>query len=178
MAGLWIVGTLVSTLLFPAFRWTTNTLAEVGRAGQPSAVPFDASIVLGSVLGVAFLWGRWSETENVLQRGGIVLIAALIGLVGISQLGLRNPWLELVALTFILATLPALALFGSGDVLAGQRRRGILAVWLGIGHILAWQVISIILGFSSAIPTFVSMSLLSAWILALYATERPTPGIV
>lgn len=164
MAVLWVGGTLAATLLFPGFNWTSNTLAEVGTAGQPSAPVFDASLVLGSALGLVFLWRLWSASTNHLQRAGLALLGALIALVGVVQLGVGNPWIELVALAFILLTLPALALQGSGDVFAGRERVGVWSIWLGVVHLLGWQVLSIILGYSAAVPTFLSMVLLSAWL--------------
>lgn len=169
---LWIGGTLVSTLLFPGFSWTSNTLAEVGTAGRPSAPVFDVSVVAGSVLGVLFLALVWRRSANHYQRAGVGVLGILFILIGAAQVGLQNPWLELIALAVILVTLPALALYGTGAVLAGRHRLGLWSIWLGIGHLLAWQVLSIILGFSSAIPTFVTLVLLSGWVLLHYSRFR------
>lgn len=177
MVVVWLGGTFVSTLLFPSFSWTADTLAAAGRAGRPSALLFDASIVLGALLGIVFLGRLWPETTHPHQRAGIGLIAALVALTGGAQLGLRNPWFELIALAFVLLLLPALAIFGSGDVLAGRPRRGLLAVWLGVTHLLAWQVLTIIMGLSAAVPTLLSLALLSTWVLSLYVTTCGERGV-
>lgn len=168
MAVLWIAGPLVATSLYPAFDWTANTLAQVGQAGRSSAIVFDASIGLGAVFGLVFLGLVWTTAANRLQRAGLAAVGLLVSLVGVAQLGVQNPWFELIALAFIIGLLPALALSGSGDVLDGHAVRGLTAIWLGIAHLLVWQVVSIILGFSSATPTFVSMVLVSAWVLTHY----------
>lgn len=170
MVVLWLVGSIGSTLLYPSFDWTANTFAEVGTAGQPSALVYDTSMALGAILGLVFLWRVWRDAENHLQRAGIGLVGILVVLLGVGQLGIQNPWLEAIALTFILLTLPALALHGTGDVFADRPRRGVLSIWLGVVHILEWQVLAIIAGLSSAIPTVVSLVLLSGWALAQYAT--------
>lgn len=172
MVVVWLAGVFVSTLIFPSFNWTSNTLAEVGRAGAPSALLFDASFVLGVVLAGVFLGRIWPETAHTLQRVGIGLVGFLLVITAVAQLGVQNPWLELIALAFLLLLLPALGLYGTGDILAGHPGRGILAFWLGIAHILSWQILSIILEFSSAIPTYTSLVLISIWVLSLYGTVR------
>jgi hypothetical membrane protein len=177
MVVLWLGGILVATLLDPSFGWTSNTLAELGRAGQPSALVNDVSVVLGGSLGLLFLWRVWSESTNNVQRSGVAFVGLIVLLLSVAQLGVQNPWLELMALVFILFTLPALALHGSGDVFAGRPRRGVLSIWLGIVHILEWQVLSIILGLSSAIPAYVSLVLLSVWVLAQYSSLGGEPPL-
>jgi hypothetical membrane protein len=188
LAGLWIIGVLISTFMFPSFIWTKNTFAEIGRSGGAAAFVFDFSVVTGSLLGLLFLIRTWQHAINNFQKTGIALLAALFFLTGIAQLGLGNPWLEVFALSFIFLLLPAFALIGSGDVLAGHPRRGIVTFWLGIVHSLSWQILSVTLEFSSSIPTFISFFLISIWTFLQffamrgniqtndYERAQPTPG--
>lgn len=168
MAVLWIGGTLIAVLMFPSFNWTTDTLAQVGRTGEPTAPLFDGSLFIGSLFGIIFLWQVSKQKTATLQRVGLALMGALIFLVGAGQLGFQQPWLLLIVLSIIFGTPVAIGLYGTGEIFAGNLRLGVLSFWLGIAHIMAWSIISNLLEFSSAIPTFATIVLLSIWSLTLY----------
>lgn len=178
VAILWIGGILLATLLFPSFDWTQDTLAEVGRAGQATAPILDGSLFAGSLLGVWFLWviAKQRGQTSVLQRAGLLLMGLMVFLVGFGQLGIPQPYLLVIVLSIVWFLPLTFAVYGTGEVLSGNDRLGLLSFWFGIVHLLAWQIISNFLSFSSAIPAFITTILLAVWILAHYREFMTSDG--
>lgn len=171
-AVLWIGGTLLAVFLFPSFDWTTNALAEVGRSGESTAPIFDASLFLGSLFGLVFLGSVVAPRIDRVRQVGLGLMGLLMFLVGAGQLGIQQPWFLVVVLAMIFGFPLAIAFYGTGEVFAGNFRLGVLSFWLGLIHLLAWDILSNLLEFSSAIPTFLTIVLFSVWIMAMYSKYR------
>lgn len=91
-----------------------------------------------------------------------------IFLIGTGQLGIQQPWFLGVVLAVIFGFPLSIALYGTGEVFAGNLRLGVLSFWLGLLHLLTWSTLSNLLEFSSAIPTFLTIVLFSVWIMAMY----------
>jgi hypothetical membrane protein len=168
MAVLWIGGTLLATALFPGFDWTQDAINKVGTAGEPTAPILDGSLFVGSLLGLAFLWRVAREKRTTVQRAGIVLMGLMVFISGFGQLGIPQPYLLILVLSLIWLLPVAFGVYGTAEVLEGDDRIGVLSFWFGIVHLLSWQIISNAMGFSSAIPAFITIALLAAWVLALY----------
>lgn len=158
--------TLAATTLSPTFRWTGNALSDLGATGAANPWLFNWGLVASALVTLAFTWALWTAADHPLQRLGALAFAASnvgLGLVGVFPIGsdLHGP-VAVAYFTFLTATL---WIHGSGSVLAGHLRRGLVAIWLGIGHVLFWIVwVGADVG-GIAVPEIGGSLLLYAWIL-------------
>lgn len=169
--------TLSATALSPTFRWTGNALSDLGAATATNPWLFNYGLIASALLTLPFAWVVWVDAANSLQRLGALAFAACtvgLGLVGVFPIGsgLHGP-VAIAYFTFLTFTL---WIHGSGSVLAGLARRGLAAIWLGIGHVLFW-VVWVAAGFGGiAVPEFVGSLSIYAWIL-LVIRRTPYEGI-
>ena len=161
-----LVATLVATALSPTFRWTGSALSDLGATGAANPRLFNVGLVAAAVLTVAFAWVVWAGADHHLQRVGATAFAAsmvALGLVGAFPAGTALHLPAAIAY-FVLLTF-ALWLHGTGTALAGAVGRGLVSIWLGIGHVLLWLG-WVGAGFGGiAIPELGGTLLLYAWIL-------------
>lgn len=168
--------TLAATTLSPTFRWTGNALSDLGAPDAANPWLFNWGLVASALLTLPFTWALWSAADHPLQRLGAVGFAASnvgLGLVGVFPIGsdLHGP----VAVAYFSFLTLTLWIHGSGSVLAGLLRRGVVAIWLGIGHVLFW-IVWLAAGFEGiAVPEIAGSLLLYAWIL-LMARSLPLGG--
>ncbi|QRV15966.1 DUF998 domain-containing protein [Haloterrigena salifodinae] len=182
------LGAIVLATLVAApetFSWRARALSEMGRYETRTFPLFNGGLILGGLLGVPFGWRLWLAARNGLERLGAALLwaatAALVG-IGVFFLGHDAFYLDTefhtpVALLFFGIAPFAQWVYGSGLVLAGDVRLGLVSVWLGIVHPLCW------LGWLAsragaegpsawfAIPEFVAAVAFGSWVFAL-AAER------
>ncbi|QSW98351.1 DUF998 domain-containing protein [Haloterrigena alkaliphila] len=167
------------------FTWRARALSDMGRVGTRTFLLFNGGLIAGGLLGVPFGWQLWVAARNGLERVGVALLwaatAALVG-IGVFFLGHDAYYLgtELHApvalLYFGLAPL-AQWLYGSGLVLAGDARLGLVSIWLGIAHPLTWLgwlVSRAAAGDPSAwfaVPEFVAAVAFGGWVVALAANR-------
>jgi hypothetical membrane protein len=167
-------GVLVATVVSPAFSWTGNALSDLGvtrtAAGTPvTAVLFNASLVIGGVVGLGFGVTLAREAHS---RGRRVvawvfgLTVSTMALIGVFPMGttLHVP----VATGFYL--LVTVLCWTDGVVaLAGRlRRRGVGALLLGAANLGAWVVWSAGGSVSRpgvAVPELVGALAFSAWVV-------------
>ena len=180
------LGAIVLATLVAApetFSWRTRALSEMGRYETRTFPLFNGGLILGGLLGVPFGWRLWLVARNDLEHLGVVLLwtatTAMIG-IGVFFLGhdafylgteLHTP----VALLFFGLAPVAQWVYGSGLVLAGDARLGLVSVWFGIAHPLCW------LGWLAsragagdpsawfAVPEFVAAVAFGGWVFALAA---------
>jgi len=164
--------TLSATALSPTFHWTANALSDLGAAGAANPWLFNWGLVASAVLTVPFAWPLWVEADHPLERLGSATFAGstvALALVGLFPEG-TSLHLPVAVVYFSLLTF-TLWIHGSGWVLAGLSRRGLLAVWLGIGHVLLW-IGWLAAGFGGiAIPELGGSLALYAWILLVVRTR-------
>ena len=163
------LGIFLPVLLAPWFSWTGNALSHLGRAGEATAPLFNGGLVVAGLLGLAFAARVWLAAENTLGRLGVVLLAlsfANMALVGVFALphDLHGP----VAVAFFLSFTYGLFVHGSGDALAGHRRRGLLSIWLGIAHITGWLLFAAAPFDGIALPELVGSAALATWVLVTF----------
>lgn len=158
--------TLLATVLSPTFSWTGSALSDLGAADAATPWLFNGGLVVAGVVALPFAWVLFATARHVLERVGAVGFAGSVvglALVGLFPIGtaLHTP----VAVAYFLLFTVAMWLHGSGAALAGDVRRGLVSIWLGIGHLLAW------LGWAAsgiegiAIPEIVGSAILLAWIV-------------
>lgn len=158
---------LAATLLSPSFSWASSALSDLGRPGAPTAPLFNGGLIAGAVLALPFvarvaLAGRHRLTR--LGTAAFGLAAVSMGLVGAFPAG--HPYHFPAALSLYALVTYGLFLYGSGRVLAGAARRGLLAVWLGVAHVTSWVAwgLGLRAGPGLAIPEAVGAALFAAWI--------------
>ncbi len=130
---------LVATLLSPSFTWSGAALSDMGRPNEPTFRLFNGGLVAAGVVGLPFAYALYGRAENAVQTAGavaFVLATALMGLVGVFHLPRAGHGITAIA-HYLFATV-TLWVWGSGEALAGDVRRGLATVWLGIGHVLLW----------------------------------------
>lgn len=187
-APLVALGAIVLATLLAApetFTWRGRALSDMGRVGTRTFLLFNGGLIAGGLLGIPFGWQLWVAARNGPERLGVALLwaatAALVG-VGVFFLGHDAYYLgtevhaPVALLHFGLAPL-AQWVYGSGLVVAGDARLGLVSIWLGIAHPLIW------LGWLAssaaaddpsawfAVPEFVAAVAFGGWVVAL-ATDR------
>lgn len=163
------------------FTWHGRALSDMGRPGARTFLLFNGGLIVGGLFGLPFAWRLWIVGRRRLERLGAALLAVtLVGMIGVGGffIGHTNYYFDTylhgaAAVTFFAAAPVAQWLYGTGQVLAGTRRLGLLSIWLGIVHPVAW------LGWLMsrtgaadprawfAIPEFVAAVAFGGWILVL-----------
>lgn len=169
--------TLSATALSPTFQWTRNALSDLGAASAANPWLFNYGLIASALLTLPFAWAVWVGADHPLQRLGALAFAAStvgLGLVGVFPIGsaLHDP----VAIAYFTALTFTLWIHGSGTVLAGLARRGLAAIWLGIGHVLFWIVWVAAGPGGIAVPEIVGSLALYSWVL-LVARSMSYEGI-
>lgn len=164
-AGLGTASTLLAVGLSPTFSWTTNALSDLGATGAGTPWLFNGGLVAAGMLGLPFGWVLFATARHPLERLGAVGFTgsvASLALVGAFPTGTALHLPAAVAYFFLFTI--AMWIHGSGAALAGEVRRGLGAIWLGIGHVLAWLgwVVTGLDGL--AIPEIVGSGLFLAWV--------------
>lgn len=168
--------TLSAAILSPSFQWTGNALSDLGAATAANPWLFNYGLVASALLTLPFAWAVWAAAGHPVQRLGALTFAAStvgLGLVGLFPIGsdLHGP-VAIAYFTFLTFTL---WVHGSGSVLAGLARPGLVAIWLGIGHVLLW-VLWIAAGFGGiAVPEIVGSLSIYAWILLVVRSVSVRP---
>ncbi len=158
----------LATILSHSFSWTHSALSELGVAGGIVATLFNGGLITGG--GIAVPFGLWllGRAENRLERLGVYsfwLTAVAMAAIGLFPMG--SPLHVPVAVSFYLLLTVSLCLYGIGNVLAGQRRRGLLTILLGgvtLGGWIVWglQLRAFVPGL--ALPETVGALALAFWV--------------
>lgn len=160
---------LLGTLLSPTFTWADSALSNLGAMGAQTAWLFNGGLMLGSLVAVPFLVVFYRVSEHLLQRIGVLLLSlALVGLFLVGVFPMGTTYHFPAALSFYLFTTLALWLHGSGSVLAGAPRRGLLSIWLGITNIMTWLVWVAggpLTRGGLAIPEFIGACVFAVWMV-------------
>ena len=169
--------TLLAVAISPTFAWPTNALSDLGAAGEPTALLFNGGLVVAGLAGLPFGWVLLSAARGTLERAGGALFAgsvAALALVGAFPIG-TDPHLPVAVAYFLLFTL-AMGAHGAGAALAGDRRRGLASVGLGVAHVLSWLAWSAAGPPGLAIPEIVGSGLLLAWVVLTTRWLRSEAG--
>lgn len=131
--------TLAAATISPTFRWTGNALSDLGASGAANPLLFNGGLVLSALATLPFGWALRRAAGTRLERLGVVLFVfstASLGLVGVFPSGtaLHRP----VAVAYFVGLTFTCWVHGAGWALRGSVRRGLIAICLGIGHVLLW----------------------------------------
>lgn len=167
--------TFAATVASPTFRWSVSALSDLGAPGAANPWLFNYGLVVGMALTLPFAWALWTAAAHPLQRLGTAATAAtivLLGLVGVFPAGtdLHLP----VAVAFFVGVSLTTWIHGTGTVLAGKARRGLLAIWLGIVHLLVWAGWAALGVGGIAVPEMAGAVLFYGWVVL----EARSMGVV
>lgn len=178
---------LAATLVDPGFVWADDALSNLGElpagesitlsflAGAPEFALFNGGLILTGLVGLPFAWRLWTDADHILHRVGALQFAgALIALalVGVYYIP-REPH-GAVAIAHYLLGIVFMWTYGTGSVLAGRTRWGLVTIWLGIVHLMAWLVWAAALTGpipGLAIPETVGAAIFGGW-SAVAAREK------
>lgn len=166
---------LLSTLLAPWFSWTGNALSELGAPAEPYSWLFNWGLIVGGLLGSAFVVRVAPESEGpVGWAGSAVLLWATLSLFAIGLFPIGTDLHGPASVSFFVSLTYGLVAFGSADVLAGRIRAGLAGVWLGMANATAWLVWALVATGGAApgvaIPEFVGALAIAGWVYP--ATRR------
>lgn len=169
--------TLTATASSPSFRWFGSALSDLGAPGAATPWLFNGGLVLAGILTLPVAWALWVAAAGRLQRlgaglAGLTMLA--LALIGVFPSG--DPLHLPVAVTFFVLISVTAWVHGSGTVLAGAPRRGLVAIWLGIGHVLGWLGWLAVGPGGIAVPELAGTLLLYAWLL-LEVRAMPFAGV-
>lgn len=172
VAGAVLVGgTLLAAVLTAPGAWSERAFGDLGLG-------LHASLIVGSVLGVLFLWPVWESTDNAVQRGGVALFGiALVMMTLVNALAgaFADPpdVAGVLGVVGFMAGVPlAMLVYGVGDLVAGLRRRGLASLVLGAGYFGGhWYGSQA--GELTALLGLGWLVLIAAWLLVQYLSLRP-----
>lgn len=155
----------VAAALSPTFSLTASAVSDLGAADAANPWLLNGGLIAAAFVGLPFAGVLWATARDALERLGAVAfwssLAALV-LVGLYPTG-TAPHAPAAITYFVLFTF-GMWLHGSGAALAGDVRRGLAAIWLGIIHVLAWLVWAAVGPDGLALPELVGSLLLLAWV--------------
>lgn len=178
------LGAVVLSTLIAApetFTWRGRALSDMGRYGTRTVLLFNGGLIVGGLLGLPFGWLLWTTARSGLERVGVGLLwAATVGLAGVGVFFIGHDEFYLgtdlhvaAAATFFVLAPIAQWTYGSARILAGDRRLGLVSIWLGIVHPLAWLgwILSRVGAEDPwawfAVPEFVAALAFGVWIVLL-----------
>lgn len=144
---------LSATIVDPTFSWRQNALSDLGAlpagesisisflAATPEFALFNGGLLLTGLVGLPFAWRLWDDADHPLHRIAAVGFAATLislSLVGVFHIprDLHGP----AAIAHYVLGIVFLWTHGTGSVLSGRVRWGLVTIWLGIVHLVAWLV--------------------------------------
>lgn len=170
-----VTGIGLAVSLAPWFSVTNNALSDLGQAGRASAPVFNLGVTVSGLLGIGFAGYliRRSTTTTMRLGGGLLMTAALSAVV-IGQHPPSHPYHVPASVGLFSFGTYAMLVYGTGVVLAGYRRRGLVSVWVGIGHASVWFG-WLLMGMPGglAIPELIGIIAIFGWTLAILWRDRP-----
>lgn len=160
---------LVSTTLTPWFSWTGNALSELGGPGEPYAAVFNWGLILGGVLGSAFVVRVALESRRPAEWvAAAVLLWATASLAAIGAFPIDHRLHGAAALSFFVSLTYGLVAHGSAAALAGRVRTGVAVTWLGMANATAWLVWALVAAGGPApgiaLPELVGALAVAGWV--------------
>jgi len=176
----------LATLLSPSFSWTYNALSNLGgtltEAGTPTTrLVFNGGLVGGGLIGFGFAYALLSVARNRVELAGIGIFGLdLVSLVLIGVFPEQEPLHIPVAIAFYVLLSVALVTYGAGNLLAGDRPRGLVTIVLGVFNNciwLLWVATGDIIRPGIAIPEILGAFVFAGWALATTVDVRRRAGI-
>jgi len=172
-----LVGIAGGIAVAPWFSWTGSDLSDLGDPARASAPLFSGGLLLAGLLGAAFGVYLLYRVNDTAERAGLaVLTAAMADLALIGVFDITHPWHYPISVAFFAGITYGWFVHGSGIALAGNGRRGVAVVWIGVVHTTVWGGWLVVGTDGLAIPETTGALLLAVW--AIDATRRAGPDRV
>jgi hypothetical membrane protein len=149
----WLVTTLLATLVDPTFSWTDLALSNLGARpanetlsvelviAQPEFLLFNGGLIIVAGIALGFAAVLFDESNHHLTRLGAVLYgASLLALASVGLFHVPHEAHGLAAVTHFCTAPLSLLCYGSGRVLEGDRQFGLVTIGTGLGYVLVWLV--------------------------------------
>jgi hypothetical membrane protein len=131
-------GIAVAAILTP-LNPLTQAISELGAPEAPYSSVMNAGFVVGGTVALPFAALLVAEARNFYEKAGGALVAAsFVALVALGVFPLGHPYHIPSAIALYAAFTLALWVHGTGEALAGEMHRGLVAVWLGNFNVLVW----------------------------------------
>ena len=181
--GIAFLGIVVAAVLSPTFSPLDSALSDLGAADAPTrtAVPFNGGLVLAGGIGLGFAVALFRAATHPVERaGGVVFAVTTLALAGVGVFALPHPLHTPVAVAFYVGVSVTTWVHGTGEVLAGAPRCGLVSIWVGIGHLFVWLGWAALLGGLTGLapPESAGAVLFGAWTVATARRIRAGAGRV
>ncbi|MFD1587583.1 DUF998 domain-containing protein [Halorientalis brevis] len=175
----------VATLLSPQFSWTGNALSNLGTTISTASTPttrlvFNGGLIAGGFVGLWFGYALVGAARNRIELVGVALfglvLVALV-LIGVFPQG-TDPHVP-VAIAFYVLLSIALWTYGVGNVVAGDRVRGVATILAGGLNGATWAVwiaTGALLRPGLALPEIVGAVLFAGWAVGTSLDVRARLG--
>lgn len=159
---------IIATTISPTFTWVGSALSDLGAPGAPTAWLFNGGLIVGSIIALPFGALVFVKAHNRLEQAGAVsfgVTAVFLAAIGVFPLG--TPQHRPAAVSFYIFLSISLWVYGTGNVVDGNRRLGVLTICLGLLNLVTWVVWAI--AFQTiipglALPESVGAIILGAWV--------------
>lgn len=133
-----VTGILSVALIVP-FDPVTQAISELGDPSAPHSVLFNTSFIVAGIVALPFAVLLAVEGRNAYEAAGAVLVAvSFVALSAIGAFPIGHPYHIPAAISHYAVFTFALWVHGTGEALAGDTRRGLVAVWLGNANVVVW----------------------------------------
>lgn len=124
---------LVAVALSPSFRWTANSLSDLGAVGAPVAWMFNGGLILSGLFFLVFAYGVFVDSTHWVESLGALVIAIMYFLsILVGLFPVPHPLHDVLAVMVFLLTPVGLWIYGTGNVVRGVRGLGVLTIGLGL----------------------------------------------
>ena len=153
----------------PWFSWTDHALSHLGDPDRWSLFwLYNWGLAVAGILGSLFVARAALAFRTTLHRlASVVLAATMVDLTAIGLFPVGHPLHGPVSVAFFVGLTYGLFLYGSGDVLAGRRHRGLVFVWLAIAHVTGWAVWQFVPWDGVAVPELGGAVVLAVWTITI-----------
>lgn len=162
-----LIGILSVALIVP-FDPVTQAISELGDPSAPYSSVFNASFVFAGLVALPFAVLLAVEARNAYETAGAALVAvSFVALYAIGLFPIGHPYHTPAAVSHYAAFTVALWLRGTGEVVADDTRRGLVAVWLGNANVVVWAtwVFWRVYAPGLAIPEAIGAAAYISWLL-------------
>jgi len=128
----------------PSFWWTRNALSNLGDAGDPAGTAltvllFNGGLIVGGLAGLVFAIGlALADTHPIRRLGAGAFALSMLAMAGVGVFPQDGPFHVEAAVSFYLLFSVAAMVYGTGQVLDGERREGLASVLLSTANLGIW----------------------------------------
>lgn len=151
------------------FTWPGYALSDLGRPSASTYWLFNGGLITSSVAGLVFTLPLWQYARHRIERAGAVFFAlTLVALVSVGVFHLPKDFHTLASLSFFIGGPITAWIYGTGRVLTDDDGFGLLSIWFGNAHVLAWAGYIVFVAISGsgdwfAVPEMIGALLFGVW---------------